>query len=408
MNWIRKYRKIILPLAILLVGFLAAKTLIATRPKVERLVVNDSGLLVRVVPAERSSRSVTVPSQGTVEPRTEITLVAEVPGKVVSASGSLEEGRFFRKGEVLLRIDPRDYELAVTAARGQVAQAEVRLVMEEAEAEVARSEWKDLGTGDGSPLALREPQLAEARAAVATAGAALAKAELDLERTVIGAPFDGRVRNRLADEGQFVGRGTAIARVYAVDYVEIRLPLPDEEIAFLDLPLGFSAGESGPAVRLTAGVAGRNPVWEGRIVRAEGEIDPMSRMVSVVARVDDPYGAAVGEEGIPLAVGLFVSAEIEGRQLDDVTVLPREALRPGNRVFLVDDGRLRFRDVEIVRTDRDEVIVGAGLTAGDLVCLTPLDTPVDGMKVRLHSTDEDRPEKMETIGSALPADGADR
>ncbi len=405
MNWIRNNRKIILPLAVLLVGFAAAGILIATRPKVERRPVADPGLLVRVLEAEPGPRSVRVPSQGTVEPRTEITLVAEVAGRIVSASGSLEEGRFFRKEEVLLRVDPSDYELAVTAARGQVAQAEVRLVMEEAEAEVARSEWNDLGGGEGSPLALREPQLAEARAAVATAGAALAKAELDLERTVIRAPFDGRVRKRFADEGQFVGRGTVIARVYAIDYVEIRLPLPDEELAFLELPFGLSAGENSPAVRLTAGVAGRNPVWEGRIVRVEGEIDPMSRMVSVVARVDDPYGAAVGEEGIPLAVGLFVNAEIEGRPLDDVYVLPREALRTGDRVFLVDDGRLRFRDVEIVRTDRNEVIIGAGLAPGDLVCLTPLDTPVDGMKVRLLSGDGEGPERAET---AETAEGADR
>jgi multidrug efflux pump subunit AcrA (membrane-fusion protein) len=215
------------------------------------------------------------------------------------------------------------------------------------------------------------------------------------------------VRAERVDVGQFVTRGVAVATLYAVDYAEVRLPIPDRELAYVDLPLvyrpqaGSEAGtetaatDGGSPVRLRAEFAGREHVWTGRIVRTEGEIDPKSRMVHAVARVEDPYAREADGERPPLAVGLFVEAEILGRSVDAAVMLPRAALRrdeagpgeparDGHFVLVVsDEGRLEFRPVEVLRSEREQVVIGAGLSAGERVCVSPLSAPVDGMLVRV-------------------------
>jgi multidrug efflux pump subunit AcrA (membrane-fusion protein) len=186
--------------------------------------------------------------------------------------------------------------------------------------------------------------------------------------------------------GQFVSRGSPIGRLYAVDYAEIRLPIPDEQLAFIDLPLARrddASLDDAPRVRVRARFAGANHTWEGRIVRTEGEIDRRSRMVHAVARVEDPYGLGADGKRAPLAVGLFVEAEIQGHLARGATVLPRSALRDGNRVWVVDaDDRLRFREVDVLRVYGSEVVIRDGLRQGERVCVSPLLTVVDGMQVR--------------------------
>jgi RND family efflux transporter MFP subunit len=379
--------KATLPLIVLAVGIVGMVVLILARPKVETRPRSLPPPLVRVVEVEPQDIRLTVSSQGTAVPHKESTFVAEVPGKVVWTSESLVDGGFFEEGDVLLRIDPTDYELAVTRNEAQVAQAELRLMREEAEAGVARKEWEELGEGDGHPLTLREPQVAEARAAFQAARAALAQAQQDLKRTKVRAPFAGRVRQKMADVGQFVNRGTPVAAGYSIDVAEVRLPLPDAELAYLDLPLhyrGSAMNENGPKARFTALFGGERYEWDGRVVRTEGEIDPKSRMVHVVARVEDPYGRRGGQpDRPPLSVGIFLDARIEGRVAEKVVVLPRAALRGRDTVWVVDeDSRLRFRQVEVLKTDPEEVIIEAGLEYGERVCLSALDAAVDGMKVR--------------------------
>jgi RND family efflux transporter MFP subunit len=339
-----------------------------------------------VVTADPRSQQLTVKTQGTVRPRTESVLVSEVSGRVLSVSPSFAAGGFFEKGEVLVDIDPRDYELALVRARGAVAQARVRLETEEAQAKVARDEWQELGTGENSPLATRELQVEEARASLAAAGASLEQAQRDLARARIRAPFACRLRTKMADVGQFVTPGTPVANIFAIDYVEVRLPIPDEELQYIDLPMNYrgeASRQRGPTVKLYADFAGRHHEWLGRVVRVEGEIDPVSRMVHVIAQVDDPYGRVEGRDPMPLAVGLFVEADILGRQVDDVVVLPRTALRrEGNLLVVDDEGRLRFRDIVVIKAGKTEVIIGAGLQPGELVCVSTLDAVTDGMKVR--------------------------
>lgn len=393
-----KKLKIILPIAILTVGILAAIVMIKSKAPVPTRPQREYAPLVRVTEVQPTSRKLTVTTQGTVKPRTETSLVSEVSGRVVRVYPSFAAGGFFETGDVLVNIDPRDYELAVVTARGAVAQAKVRAESEEAQAQVAREEWKTLGDGKNSPLATRELQVQEARAALSAAEAALEQAERNLARTSIRAPFTGRIRAKMVDVGQFVSPGVPVASIFAVDYVEVRLPIPDSDLAFLDLPIdyrGETAHSNGPEVRLYADFAGAHHEWTGHIVRVEGEIDPVSRMVHVVAQVDDPYGRKDDDSSMPLSIGLFVEAEIVGREVNDAIILPRSAMRSKNTVLVVDDeDRLRIREVEILRADRNEAIITSGLAAGERVCLSVLETATDGTRVRVFGEASDsRPSK---------------
>jgi RND family efflux transporter MFP subunit len=386
----------VLPLLVLLVGIVSAVVLVRTRPAAEMRAREIPAPLVRVHVVRLQDVQLTVHSQGAAAPRTRTALVSQVPGRIVAVAPSFESGGFFEAGEVLLTIDPTDFELAVVRAGAAVAQADVRLATERAEAAVARREWEELGEGEAKPLVTRQPQVLEAEAALEAARAALRQAEVDLERTKIRVPYPGRVSTKSADVGQYVMRGMALGEVYAIDYAEVRLPVSDEELAFLDTtpPAPVQAtsdasvadpapsGSVAPEVVLRARFAGATREWSGRVVRTEGEIDPRTRMLHVVARIPDPYGRRQARDA-PLAAGLFVQAEINGQFVRGVAVLPRGALRARDQVLLVDDDdRLRFRSVEVLRSQHEDVIVRSGLHDGDRVLLSPLEAVTDGMRVR--------------------------
>jgi RND family efflux transporter MFP subunit len=350
-----------------------------------------------------SELPLTVESQGTVRPRVESSLVAQVDGRIDWVSKDFAEGGFFKKGQELVRIEDRDFRLVVAQAEAQVAQARVQVELEKAEADLAREEWSELVDGEPTALALREPQLAEAKARLQAARAMLERAELDLERTRIRASFDGRVRSTLVDLGQFVGRGTSLARVYSTDAAEIRLPVAKDQLDYLDLGDGLNlagAEGQGPDVAIRGTIGDRSYSWSGRIVRAGSEFDPQTRMLPLFARVDDPFGAAREAAGAPLPIGLFVDAEIQGKRLLEAVVVPRQAIRSGNQVLVVDDqGRIEFRQVELFRIDRDVAVLISGLSDGERVCVSALDTAIEGMRVRTvedapFQTDADHEEAM--------------
>ncbi len=391
------------PFVVLAAAALLALQLSAMRPQPERRPADLQAPFVRVTTVERTDRRVIVDSQGTVSPRTVSQLAPEVSGRIVWVAPSFVPGGFFEEGEPLLRIDPSDYEQAIVRARADLAAARLRLSQEEAEAEIARREWQELGRGDPDPLTIRVPQLENARMAVAAAEANLRRAERDRERTEVRAPYAGRVRSKNADVGQMALAGTPVATIYAIDYAEVRLPLPDDELAFLDLPLAYRGASTGggPPVTLWAEFAGNRWEWRGRIVRTEGEIDPTTRMVHVVAQVEDPYRRGADPRRPPLSAGMFVHARIEGRLLRDVFPLPRAALRSDGTVLLVDrDNRLHFRAVEIARASHDEILVASGLEQGERVCLTPLDVVTEGMRVRVLP---EGPPVGETVGGGPQA-----
>lgn len=386
MKRLRLALMILLPMLLLAVGGLATRALILSFETPEAPPREVQPPLVRVVPARLETMRLIVRAEGTVAPRTESQLVAEVSGRVVEVSPSLAAGGFFEAGEVLLKIERREYELAITRAQAAIEQAKLRLTTERETATIARQEWDELGKGEPSPLLFREPQIAEVQASLAAAEAGLRQAQYDLERTVILAPFAGRVRSKQVDVGQFVQRGMAVATLYSVDVAEVKLPIPNAELEFCTLPLAYRDSTTtgdGPTVRLTARFAGKDHVWKGRIVRTEGEIDARTRMVNAVAQVDDPYARGSSTSRPPLAVGMFVQAEIDGNVVRNVAELPRTALRTDNMVYVIDSAdRLRFREVDVLRRQRERVLIRAGLEDGERVCVSTLETAVNGMQVR--------------------------
>ncbi len=380
-------KKLWVPVLIAALSLFGAFVIVATAPSVEYKEPERAIPTVRTIEAETETLRYQVRTQGTVAPRTESDLVPEVSGRVVWISPSLVAGGFFKKGDPLLRMERRDFELAVQRQRAAVERAASELDFAAAELR-RRQSLSDAGVASPSQLGDARRTAAVAEANLADARAALEQAERDLERSEIVAPFDGRVREEQVDVGQFVARGGAIARIYATDYVEIRLPIPDHQLAFLDLPdprRADAGAADGPAVTLTATFAGRRHEWQGRVVRTEGEIDLRSRMVNVVARVEDPYRP--DETRPPLAVGLFVEAAIEGPEARDVVVVPRYAMRGDSKILVVDaQGHLSTKPVHVLRIDRDRVLVQGPLGEGERICVSPIQVVVEGMAV--HAVEE--------------------
>ena len=382
--------KALLPLIVIGVAGLVAVTMIRSRPEVETQAPTVAPPGVRAHSVSLETVRISVRSQGTVRPRTETQLVPEIAGRITSVSPSFVEGGFFEEGDVLLRLDRFDYEQAVVSARSQLAQSRLRLAQEEAEAEVAQREWDTLGRGDPRELTLRVPQLEDARASVAAAEANVERAQRDLERADVTAPYSGRVRTKNVDVGQFVTVGSPIATVYAVDVAEVGLALPDGELAYLDLPLAYrgATDQIGPRVVLSTTFAGASYEWGGRVVRTESEIDPVSRMVQVVAEVQDPYAVGSDPRRPPLAVGMYVDAEIEGRAFREIAVVPRAALRGRTQVLVIDpENRVRFREVGVLRTTTESVYVNSGLSSGERVAVSAIDSPTEGMLVQVTNLD---------------------
>jgi len=389
---IRNILRVIIPLLILGAGVLGIRYFISTRPAVETEETPRLIPVVRTITAEAQNMRLTVSSQATVGPRAETSLVPEISGRIVFVSPSLVAGGFFEEEEVLLRIDPYDYRLAITQAESAIAQARLNLEREKAEAVVARQEWSELGKDEpASPLVLREPQTAYAEASLESAIASLEMARRNLGKTEIRAPYAGRVRRANVDIGQYVSPGVSLAQLYSVDVAEIRIPLPDKELAYIDIPLNYRGDDpemrEGPEVLVKAEFAGKKHTWKGRIVRTEGEIDPSSRMLYAIVRVEDPYGRR-DQVKPPLAVGMFVDVEIQGRWVSDVFALPRNAIREMDTVWVVDsESRLEFREVNILKPETSRVIIDEGLLDGELICISTLDAVVEGMEVRTEQVE---------------------
>lgn len=397
--------KALLPAIVLVAGLLSTTALIVVRPAARPAAPEVKLPLVEVMEVQPREVRLTVHAQGTVEPRTETDLVSEVAGRVVWVSPRFESGGFFRAGEPLVRLDARDHENAAERARAALERAESEQSLAEATLERRRS-LREAGAASRAALDEAESRARVAGANVRDARAALDQAEHDLARCTIEAPFDGRVRETRVDPGEYLAPGAPVGRVFAVDYAEVRLPIPNADLAFLDLPEGYdrlppegaeaedhAGSDDGPRVVLQGRYAGREHRWNATLVRTEGALDARTRMVQAVARVEEPYERGADASGAPLPVGLFVEAEIEGRVFGNLVELPRSALRGDDELVVVgEDSRLERRRVEVVRSDRDRVYVSGGLRPGERVATTRLDVVVDGMEVRAVAA--------ETTGSA--------
>ncbi|WP_281302098.1 MULTISPECIES: efflux RND transporter periplasmic adaptor subunit [unclassified Iodidimonas] len=381
----RKFLIVMTPILIIGAAIAGFAILQATQPlpeKADEPEIRPTSLYV--VPVEQETITLMVESQGTVVSRTEIDLVAQVGGKIVAVSPAFAGGGIFRAGDTLLQIEPADYEYAVIQAKARIADQALILAQEEARAEVARKQWNwDEVTDKPTALALKEPNVAQARANLASAQAQLDRAELDLARTKISAPFNGRVRTKNADLGQYISPGSPLGQVFSTDMVEVRLPLTDRQMAELDLPIAYEAKsyETAPIVMLSAVLAGKGHQWTGRLMRTDAAIDQSTRLFHAIAQVRDPYGAG-SSDGVPLPVGLFVDAKIAGSTLKDGLSIPRAALRNADEVYVVtENNSLSIRQVEVISADSARVVIGKGLAAGERVVISPVRAPREGMPV---------------------------
>lgn len=379
----RKLLKGLLPLVLVALSIVVVIGL-ANRAKSQRPEQKqdtDRAMLVDVIPVERVSLNLSVFSQGSVRPRTETSVVAEVSGKIVEVSPDFIAGGFFRKGEVLLQIDPSDYEAAVKRAEANLASRKAQFADQKARSEQAMKDWVNLGReGEPSDLTLRKPQMAEALANVQAAEADLQKAQRDLQRTRITGSYDGLVRTKLADVGQFVAPGTPVAVTFSIDTAEVRLPLTASDLSFLDLPsITDPSDNSLPQVTLRSETAGINGEWQARIIRTEGVIDEKSRVTYAVAQVIDPYGVLGLSQQQELRIGTFVRAEITGKRVDDVVMLPRSVLNADNTVLIANaNNQLEIRTVDVIRAEPKQVYIAGGIENGERVVTTQLDAPIEG------------------------------
>lgn len=358
-----------------------AATLSSMKPPPEKKEVADVDLLVDVMQLATETVSLTVDSQGTVRPRTETILSAEVSGAIVSISPKFIPGGVFAKGEVLMQIDPTNYRVAVEQSEALLTQRQIEF---DGAAKLRSQGYR------------AESEYASAAAALASAKAEVVRSKRNLERTKIALPYAGMVRTKDADIGQFVNTGSRVGVTFATDYAEIRLPLTDQDLAFVDLPSASDVSETGavegPKVMLSAERRGQLAHWNGRIVRSEGVVDEKTRVTYAVVRVDDPYQLKAAETGnSPLPMGTFVGATIEGKTVSDVVRVPRSALRGNGQIVVVgEDNLLQVRRVDLLRADAEYAYVRSGIREGELISITAIENPINGMRVRTEADADDQ------------------
>jgi RND family efflux transporter MFP subunit len=401
--------QVLLALGIVIVGVLIALVFIKLRRQPKRKEQDTPAPLVNVEQLNIQDIQMVIRGYGTVSPKVQVEIVPEVPGKIVSVHPQFKAGGLIHAKEQILQIDPRDYDLAVPQANAAVAEAQVRLDTETAEAQAAREEWEQLhpNTEPSSALVSREPQMRRAEAALESAKAQLETAKLRLERTSLSLPFDALIISERVDLGQYVVVGQSLGVAYGIESVEIEVPLEDEELAWFDIfgnPVPLNGNETSikyTTAQVKADFAGSEHIWKGRVIRTTGQVDKISRMVSVVVEVPKPFDTSNGRP--PLLPGVFAEVIIEGNILRNAVAVHRDAIRQGNKVWLVNDGRLHIQTLEVVRFDKDFAYVISGIEDNAIIVVSSLDVVTEGMKVRT-SSDEVTEGSKESADSNEPAE----
>ena len=379
--------KIILPLLLILLTAAAVTFFIVYQPTSPPRRANVTPpLTVAVEDVIAQEFQVNVQSYGTVAPRTQSFLVSQVSGVITDVSDNLREGSFFDKGDVLLRIDDRDNLADLKISEANLAEAQQALSEELAFSKQAEEDWRRLGNTEApSDLVLRKPQQQAAQARLASAEAALSKAQLSVDRTKVVAPFNGRVLRQMVDVGQVASNNGQIAEVYATDSIEIRLPLKDSDLKFVDLPEAYrtEGGEQSlTPTKIFSSLTDSAEPWLGKVVRTESAIDINARQLHVVAQIEDPFGeSAVGRT--PLKIGEYVTAEIEGKLIPNAIVIPTTTIYQSTYVYAVEDNLLVRRDIDILWQDTTTALIGSGLAAGDRLVTTTLGQVSSGTRVAI-------------------------
>ena len=394
----RKLKRGLLIAGIFVMATGGAIGLTKMKPPPESKEIAVATPLVEVLPLENITASFAIASQGTVRPRTETVLSAEVSGSIISISPKFIAGGIFAKGEVLLRIDPTNYAAAVEQAEATVIQRQIEFDG----AKKLRSQGYRA-----------ESEYASAVAALAAASSDLVKAERNFERTHIKLPYAGMVRAKEADLGQYVNTGTRLGVTFATDYAEVRLPLTDRDLAFIDLPdaaaISSTGSASGPLVELSAVQKGQRSTWQAQIVRTEGVVDEKNRVTYAVARIEDPYNLrsdSVIEWSLPM--GTFVAADIQGTTVENVVRVPRMALRGNDQLMFIDaENSLQIRTVDVLRADAEYAYLNGATIDGDRITMTAIESPLNGMAVRTGDDPvEETTDEMSNKQLAVENDGS--
>jgi RND family efflux transporter MFP subunit len=383
--------------------FVIVAGLFSSKPKANRWGDRPApSVAVEVTPLQTKSFDIWVDSYGTAQALTETRLVADISGRVVAVSPNIRAGGVFSKGDILAKIDSRDFEVELDIAISQAADIEVKYIQELAQAELAAKEWNETPESKAArKLALREPQLAAAKASLQAAKSRVKRARLNLLRTEVVAPFDGKVLEQLIDIGEFVTPSQTIALIYSIDVVEVRLPIKVDDLEHLLLPEGVTLANELPEVLFESDMGNKTFQWIGKIVRTEGAFDPRTRMLYVVAQIEEPF---IPKEHRPaVRIGQFMRAKIEGKRYDDVFVIPRRAVSQDFMVSVADNGVLKKRKINPIWTDSNAVVVAPQqsntllavnyqspnnnvstelLNKSDMLILTPTANLPDGTKVK--------------------------
>lgn len=378
-----KFKKLIVPIVIVVVAIVAANSLSGMKKPAEKKQEQRLGILVNGKAIVAEDLVYQIQSQGTVKPKLQTNLSSEVNGQIVEVAEQFIEGGFFNKGDLLVRVEQADYQTNVKAAEASLAKAQAALEEEKARGRVAEEEWRSFTAGNAPELGLRRPQLASALATVQSAEAELDRAKRDLARTEIRAPYAGLVKSRSANLGQFISRGSLLGVIYGTEVAEVRLPLTDNDLAFMNLPT-LADSSIQPQVSFNALVAGKAHSWQGKIVRTEGVLDERSRVIYAVAQIQDPYQRQAKNSAEVLRFGRFVQASILGNATTNVIVIPRHLLLTQQQVLVIDkQQQLQFRQVEVERTDENFAYIRQGFAADDLLATSAIANPLAGTVVRL-------------------------
>jgi RND family efflux transporter MFP subunit len=417
--------------AVILVAIVIAAVLVILRPKAERRVVEDTGRLVEVFEARTEKVQMVIEAYGTVKPRDELLLVAEVRGQVTATDPAFEEGNFVTLGTRLIQIDPRTYELEVQRRNVQIKQAQVeikrleqevinlqaRIKIANSDVSLAKSEYVRLkklidrkviaqSTLDKAEqqylaslerlqalenqLALTGPQKEQLLAQRDMADVMLAEAKLNLERSAIIAPFNGWVLAKTIEVGQHVTVGQSMGGIYRAGELDIEVRIPVKDFKWLPAELNAGAGTEAEVIFENQGA---RMTWNGQVSRVKAQMDDRTRTLPVIIEVESTSSVDEDRDGFRLRPGMFVTARIKGKEVSRAFVLPRYVVYPGDMVYTVEGDRLKIKTVDILRTFKDSVIVSRGLSDGERIIKTPLSDATDGMLVRV--TTDDRGQKSD-------------
>ncbi|HEA26194.1 MAG TPA: efflux RND transporter periplasmic adaptor subunit [Ectothiorhodospiraceae bacterium] len=381
---IRKYS----PLIVIVLTVVVIQLIGHFKPEAKKQSVKKvPAISVETVVIQPRQYQIILESFGKIEPRIRGVLSSQVSGQIIAVSPEFREGGFFEEGALLLTIDPRDYNVQVEIAEAELAEMRVGYEEQQALAEQAKKDWDDLGRkGKASAFALRKPQLEAARLKIDSARAKLKQARLAVERTKIKAPYRGRLLSKNVDIGDLVATTAKLAEIYAIDLLEIRLPLKNSELAFIDLPERDMA--SSPRVTIENSLGADSQYWDATVVRTAGAIDEMSQQLYVTAQINQESES--GESRRPLKIGQFVNARIEGRTIDKAMVIPNSTIYQGSYLYLVKDSLLQRKEIEIAWQNRDEALISSGIKAGDQLVLTPLGQVSSGTRVKMVNSEKQR------------------